>query len=61
MIKIAHKMRFTPWLLQESDVIRESIRTARVRAPEPETPAGAVIDCGAAGRPIPLDAGSMSG
>ena len=61
MIKIAHKMRFTPWLLQESDVIRESIRTARVRAPEPDTPDGAVIDCTAAGRPIPLDAGPCPG
>ena len=61
MIKIAHKMRFTPWLLQDSDVIRESIRTARVRAAEPATPDGAVIDCTATGRPIPLDAQSALG
>ena len=61
MIKIAHKMRFTPWLLQDPDVIRESIRSGRVRAPEPGTPAGAVIDCTAEGRPVPLEAESITG
>jgi hypothetical protein len=61
MIKIAHTMRFTPWLLQDSDVIRESIRTARVRAPEPATPAGAVIDCTATDRPVPLQARTATG
>ena len=61
MIKIAHSMRFTPWLLQDSDVIRESIRTARVRAPEPATPAGAVIACTATDRPVPLGAQSTTG
>ncbi len=61
MIKIAHKMRFTPWLLQDPDVIRESIRSGRVRAPEPDIPAGAVIDCTAEGRPVPLEAESVTG
>lgn len=54
MIKIAHQMRFTPWLLTDPDVIRESVRSGRVRAPEPPTPDGAVITCTADGRPATL-------
>ena len=56
MIKIARKMRYKPHLLQDSDAIRESIRSSRVRAPEPEAPVGAYIDCSArrpAQAPVP--------
>ena len=58
MIKIARKMRFKPHLLMDSDAIRESIRSSRVRAPEPEAPEGAYIDCSArrpSQTPVPQD------
>lgn len=61
MIKIAHKMRFTPWLLQDSDQIRESIRSSRVRAPEPDAPDGAFIECTAPGLAVAQEPESVIG
>ena len=33
MVEIVRKMRVEPWLLQDSQAVRDSVRTARSRAP----------------------------
>lgn len=33
MVQIVRKMRVEPWLLQDAQVVRDSVRTARSQAP----------------------------
>ena len=52
MVEIARKMRWEPWLLTDSQVIRDGVLSKRVRPTDPPVPAGATIACAA--NPTPL-------
>lgn len=45
MVEVARKMRWEPWLLQDSAVIQLSARSRRVRPPNPPPPQDATIAC----------------
>lgn len=50
MIEIARKMRWQPWLLQDADGIRASVRSRRVRPPDPPAPDDTARECAAPSR-----------
>ena len=46
MVEIVRKMRVEPWLLRDTDAIRESVRTTRGQAPSPPpAPAAGWREC----------------